>query len=166
VEALENCRITPAAESDREALLRLYTLQKGRECCPWTEAYPAPENITDDLSRDALFVLRSPSGAILAAVSIEDDPDVDVLPCWDPALAPAKEIARLAVDPAYQNRGLARKMVAFIMEELRSRGCRGIHFLVNSLNLKAIRSYAAFDFRVVGECDMYNQHFLCYEKEL
>ena len=31
---------------------------------------------------------------------------------------------------------------------------------------KAIRCYATFGFNVVGECFMYDQDFLCYEKEL
>ena len=63
-------------------------------------------------------------------------------------------------------RGLARRLVAFIMEELARRGYRSIHLIVNSRNETALRSYAAFSFDTVGECDMYNQHFLCFEKGL
>lgn len=166
MEENETGRIGPASEADRDALTRLYNCQKGRDYCPWTEAYPAPENITEDLQRDALFVMRDENGAVIAAVSIEEDENVERLACWDPALAPGKEIARVAVDPACQNQGLARRMVAYIMDVLRERGYKSIHFLVNHQNIKAIRSYAAFDFRVVGECDMYDQHYLCYEKEL
>ena len=94
------------------------------------------------------------------------DPDVDALPCWTPALQPGGEIARLAVHPDFQNRGLARRLVRFIMEELARRGCRSIRLIVNCRNEKALRSYAAFRFRTAGECDMYSQHFLCYEKAL
>ncbi|MBQ3789902.1 MAG: hypothetical protein II800_03095 [Lachnospiraceae bacterium] len=57
-------------------------------------------------------------------------------------------------------------MLRYGIEELRRRGCKGIHFLVNRHNVKAIRCYAVFGFRVVGECHMYDQDFLCYEKEL
>ena len=52
------------------------------------------------------------------------------------------------------------------MEVLRERGYRSIHFLVNRKNVKAIRSYAVFAFNVVGECDLYEQPFLCYEQKL
>ena len=162
----EEFRIGMASSADREEVLALYALQKGREFCPWTETYPAPENFEDDVARDALVVMRISSGEIVGAVSIENDPDVDVLPCWSSALQPAGEISRLAVHPQYQNRGLARKLMAFIMEELHRRGYRSIHLLVNSRNVKALRSYAAFRFDTVGECDMYSQHFLCYEKAL
>ena len=106
------------------------------------------------------------AGKIIAAVSIEEDPDVDKLECWDKDLAPGGELARLAVIPERQNQGEARSMMLFGMEELKRRGYKSIHFLVNKYNEKAIRSYSVFDFNVVGECHMYEQDFLCYEKEL
>ena len=162
----EELRIVMASAADRDEVMALYRLQKGREFCPWTEEYPAVENFEDDVAHDALFVLRTPAGRIVGAISIERDPDVDALPCWTPALQPAGEIARLAVHPDYQGRGLARRLVAFIMEELARRGCKSIHLIVNCRNVKALRSYAAFRFDTVGECDMYSQHFLCYEKAL
>ena len=49
-------------------------------------------------------------------------------------------------------------------DELKRRGFRGIHILVNRHNVKAIRCYAVFGFRTAGECRMYGQDFLCYEK--
>ena len=76
------------------------------------------------------------------------------------------EIARLSVHPAYQNQGLGRRMVAGVMQVLKDRGYRSIHVLVNSKNVPAIRTYGFFRFIQAGECDMYNQHFLCMEKDL
>lgn len=162
----ETFRIDMASAADRDPVVALYALQKGRKYCSWNDAYPAGENFEDDIAHDALFVMRTPSGEIVGAVSIERDPDADMLPCWNPALQPAGEIARLAVHPDHQGRGLARKLVGFIMEELQRRGYRSIHLLVNSRNEPALRSYAAFRFDRVGECEMYSQHFLCYEKPL
>ena len=157
--------ITAAAEADRAEILALYKVQLGREYCPWDEEYPSNATIDGDLARQALFVLKE-DGRILAAISLEEDEDVDALPCWDKTLAPSGELARLAVLPQAQSRGLARVMLRFGMEELRRRGFRGVHFLVNKYNVKAIRSYAVFGFRTVGECHMYEEDFLCYEKEL
>ena len=76
------------------------------------------------------------------------------------------ELARLAVLPSEQNKGYARIMMQFGMDELKRRGFKGIHFLVNKHNVKAIRSYEKFGFDVVGECYMFEQDFLCYEKVL
>ena len=159
-------QLEPASAQDRDELMRLYALQKGRACCFWTADYPAPENVDEDLAHDALFVTRDQTGRILAAVSIERNEEADRLPCWSPRLAPAAEMARLAVHPDFQNRGLARRMVAGVMQVLKTREYRSLHLLVNAKNIPAIRTYGFFHFDQVGECDLYNQHFLCLEKDL
>ena len=157
--------IVMATEEDREEILSLYKAQIGREFCPWDEEYPSNESIDWDLSRDALFVLKM-NGSIKAAISIEEDETADSLSCWNKNLAPEGELARLAVLPDEQNKGLGRIMMKFGMDELKRRGFKGIYILVNRNNTKAINCYAIFGFRVVGECHMYEQDFLCYEKEL
>ena len=158
-------KIVMATEEDREELMNLYKIQVGKEFCPWTEDYPGNETIDFDLSRDALFVMKE-EGIIIAAVSIEEEEEVDKLECWKPDLAPAGELARLAVLPEKQGQGIARQMLKFGMNELKARGNKSIHFLVNKYNEKAIRSYAKFGFDVVGECHLFDQDFLCYEKAL
>ena len=158
--------IVMVTESDTDAVLQLYREQIGRPFCFWKEDYPGPDTIAFDLSRDALFVMKDEHGRIVAAISAEEDEDVNRLECWTPSLQPGGEYARLAVCPSCQNHGLARKMVSHILSILKERGFRSVHILVNRDNLPAIRSYAHFGFRVAGECEMYNQHFLCYEKEL
>ena len=64
--------IAKAQESDRAEVLALYKAQLGREFCPWNEYYPSDNEITYDLSRNALFVMRE-DGKIIAAISIEYD---------------------------------------------------------------------------------------------
>ncbi len=157
--------IVMASEKDREEILSLYQMQKGREYCAWSEDYPSDETIDEDLSRDGLFVLKE-DGIIKAAISIEEDEAVDRLECWSKELQPEGELARLCVHPDEQNRGLGRIMMKFGMEELKRRGYKGIHILVNRENIKAIRCYEVFDYKRAGECHMYDEDFLCFEKEL
>ena len=158
-------RIVSAKEEDRDEILSLYQAQKGRPYCPWDEEYPSNETIDFDLARDALFVLKI-GGCIRATVSIDEDEAVAQLPCWNRSLDPSGELARLTVMPDEQNKGLGRIMLRFGMEELKRRGCRGVHFLVDKHNIKALRSYAVFGFQTVGECRLFDRDFLCYEKEL
>ena len=155
--------IEKACEEERSEIMSLYKAQIGREYCPWDEEYPSDETIDWDYSRDALYVLKV-DGMIKAAISIEKDDDVDDLSCWDKSLDPEGELARLAVSPDEQNKGYGRIMLRFGMEELKRRGYKGIHMLVNKYNKKAISCYSVFGFTVVGECHMYDQDFLCYEK--
>ena len=159
-------QIVMAAQQDADSVLHLYHEQIGREYCFWDEDYPGPDTIAEDLARQGLFVMKNEAGEIVAAISVEEDADVDRLDCWTPSLQPGGEFARLAVTPALQNQGLARRMVTHILGVLRQRGYRSVHILVNRDNVKAIRSYTHIGFRVAGECCMYRQHFLCYEKPL
>ena len=158
-------QIVPATEKDREQIMKLYKEQIGREFCAWDEDYPSEETIDFDLSRDALFVMKE-NDAVIAAISIEIDEDVDRLECWDRSLFPGGELARLAVTPSMQGRGIAGLMLQHGMNALKERGYKSIHFLVNKHNVPAIRAYAKFGFHIAGECHMYDQDFMCYEKEL
>ncbi|MBR6147496.1 MAG: GNAT family N-acetyltransferase [Lachnospiraceae bacterium] len=154
-----------ATENDRGQILELYKAQKGREFCAWDEDYPSDETISFDLSRDSLFVMKE-NDKVIAAISIEEDMDVDNLDCWNKDLFPGGELARVAVEPALQSRGIGRKMMEHGMKILKEREYKSIHFLVNKHNIKAIKCYAHFGFDVVEECYMYDQDFLCYEKAL
>ncbi|MDY2590882.1 MAG: GNAT family N-acetyltransferase [Agathobacter sp.] len=157
--------ILDATENDKEEILSLYKKQIGREFCPWNDNYPTMEEIDFDLSRASLFVMKD-GGQIIAAASIDQDEQVEQLECWSSALAPGAEMSRLAVDPEYQNQGLAREMLLHGMAVMKKRGYKSIHFLVNKHNVKALNSYNHLNFDIVGECFMYEQPFLCYEKEI
>ncbi len=158
--------ITAAVPADADEILRLYKMQLGRPFCPWNENYPEKDTIAFDLSRDALFVMKNEAGEIVAAISLDQDEEVEALDCWTKELQPAGEVSRLAVHPDCQDQGLARQMIRFSMDELARRGKKSIHYLVNRNNTKAVRSYAHLGFAKVGECALYDQPFDCYEQEL
>ncbi len=155
-----------AAEEDRREILALYRSLAGTECCAWTEDYPGEADVENDLSRGDLFCLKDADGTLVGAISIDRDEEVGKLPCWDEALSPAGELARLGVNRAYQNRGIARLLLWHGMEELRRRGCKGVRFLVCKTNTRAERSYAKLHFNVVGECSLFGEEWWCYEKAL
>ena len=161
-----NYEIVKATAEDTDAVLRLYREQLGRPFCFWDEHYPGLDTIEFDLSREALYVMKDDSGEIIAAISEEKDDDVEKLDCWNPELRPGGEYARLAVSPASQNRGITRRMVSHILGVLKEKGYRSVHILVIRENLPAVHTYAHFGFHVVGECDLYDHHYLCYEKDL
>ncbi len=160
-----NYIIENASPKDKEEILALYNIQKGREFCPWDEHYPTMNEVEFDLSRDSLFIIRD-NGQIIAAASIDYDEQVEELECWSKELMPGAEMSRLAVMPEYQNQGIARLLLKHGMTVLKERGYKSIHFLVNKHNIKAIKSYAAIEFNIVGECELFDQPFICYEKQL
>lgn len=155
-----------ATAEDTAEILKLYKMQIGREFCPWTEHYPDMQEIEFDLNRDSLFVMKDENGKIIAAISLDQDETVEELACWTKELQPGGELSRLCVHPDYQNQGIARQMLLYGMKVLKERGKRSVHFLVNRLNVKALRSYDKLKFNNVGECFLFEQPFFCYEKDL
>ena len=159
-------KIVLAKKEDYDEILKLYKSQLGREFCPWTEEYPTIEEIEFDMKRDSLFVMKDENGKIISSISIDEDPKVEALLVWSKEIFTGGELSRLAVDINYQNKGLARKMIEFGMEECKKRGFRSVHFLVNKYNTKALRSYSHLEFKNVGECFLYEQEYICFEKEI
>ena len=142
----KHTKIVAATEADTEEILRLYKAQLGQEFCPWDEHYPERENIAFDLERDALFVMKNEKDEIIAAISLDEDPDVEALTCWNSQLQPGGELSRLAVRRDYQNQGIARTMIEYAMDVLRRQGKKSVHYLVCSSNTKAVRSYEHLHF--------------------
>lgn len=155
-----------ADRGDKAEILELYHSLVGTECCAWTSDYPGEKDIEGDLFRDGLFCLKDMEGRIVGVISVDQDEEVEKLPCWTKELLPAAELSRLGVRAEYQNRGIARVLLQHGMDELRQRGKKGVHFLVCKTNEKAIRAYSKLDFDVVGECEMYGEEWWCYEHEL
>ena len=162
----KHTKIVAATEADTEEILRLYKAQLGQEFCPWDEHYPERENIAFDLERDALFVMKNEKDEIIAAISLDEDPDVEALTCWSRRLQPGGELSRLAVRRDYQNRGIARTMIEYAMDVLRRQGKKSVHYLVCPSNTKAVRSYEHLLFSRVGACEMHGLPYLCYEQKL
>lgn len=158
--------ISLATKDDTQEILNLYKAQIGQPFCAWNEHYPTEEEIKYDLSRDALFVMKNDENRIIAAISLDKDEAVEKLECWNSDLYPGGELSRLAVLKEYQNRGLARRMLAFGMQELKRRGYRSVHFLVAKSNTPALRSYEHLKCAKVGETEMFESSYWCFEKSL
>ena len=138
----------------------------GSPGCTWSEDYPNEDDTMGDFERNDLFCLKKDDGEIIGAISIDKDDKVESLPCWDAAPRPSAELSRLVVKEKYQNQGIARQLLTYGMQELAKRGYKSVHFLVSKTNERALRSYAKFNFNNRGESDLYDEHWLCYEKEL
>ena len=149
-----------------EKIVSLYHSLIGQEGCTWSVDYPDYGTIANDYQKGNLYCLLSETKELMAAVSVCDDPDVDNLPCWSEECLPAGDAMRVAVAASYQNHGIARVMLTHAMKILKERGYKGIHFLVSKTNARAIASYKKLNFNCVGEVDMFDEHWWCYERKL
>lgn len=156
-------RITLAAREDKEEILALYkTMLYGP--ADWDEHYPSEDTIDFDMSRNALYVMKNDIGEIIAAISIDEDEEVDKLPCW--SIMPGGELSRLCVRSDMQNRGIAKEMMRYAFDVLKNEGKNGIHILVRTGHTKALSTYAKLGFKTVGECHLFDKDFICMEIKL
>lgn len=161
----ENCKIVRALEEDSPEILALYRSHLYGPA-DWNEYYPNEDTISFDLSRNALYVMKDEKGQIIAAISIDSDPEVDKLSCWSADLVPEAELSRLCVREDWKNRGIAREMMQFMFPVLKEQGYQGIHILVRAGHEVAVRSYSRLGFEKVGECNMFDKDFWCFERKL
>ncbi len=152
-----------AKEEDKENIMNLYRAAIGSEGCTWSEEYPSREHLDGDFARNALFCMKTSEGEIVGAISIDDDNLVEELPCFH---AGGAELARLVVKDGYQNQGVARMLLTNAMMELKKRGYSYVHFLVSKYHERALNSYNKLNFDNVGQSDLYEGDWWCYEKQL
>lgn len=152
-----------ARQEDKEQIMKLYRSAIGTEGCTWSEEYPNEEIMLTDLKKHNLFCMENSSKEIVGAISIDEDEEVDKLECWDKSAGKMAELARLVVREDYQNNGIARQLIKNVIKVLKNRKYKSVHYLVSKHNEKALASYKKLDFKCVGESDILENDWYCYE---
>ncbi len=155
-----------AGEEEKAVILALYRRAIGSEGCTWDMEYPGEITLEQDCMRGDLFCIKEETGNVIGAVSIDKDDNVTALPCWKKELLPGGEVARLVVRKDWEKNGVAKMLLQGAMEELRKRGYKSACYLVSKTHEKALRAYQKLEFERVGECNLYEHDWWCYQKEL
>jgi ribosomal protein S18 acetylase RimI-like enzyme len=138
--------IVQAKDSEFSEIMALYRGALGEEGCTWDESYPTSDIIREDITSGNMYCMKTESGEIIASAAIAQDSDLANIACFSTKLEPSIELMRLVVAKGYQNRGLAREMLCFLMELARETGYRSVRFLVGRYNERAVRSYSKLGF--------------------
>lgn len=163
---IENIKLYQAAENEIEEITKLYEQAKGSEYCTWDEHYPNIAITREDLKRNDLFCMKTETGEIVGAISIDDDKEVESLSCWSDKLKPSVEIARLVVKEEWQNKKIAAAMLEELLKIIADRGIKGAHYLVDKNHKKALSAYKKLNFERLGESTLYDGNWWCYERNL
>ena len=167
--SMEEMIIERANMEDADAVFALYHSLIDAPYSTWSEEYPTREDVMEDVSHGWTLVMRGEDGRIAAAISLlpgEQEPEFETIAPWYPDVKRWACPARLGVALDQQGKGLARKMLSAAMDAARRDGCDSVRFLVAKRNPIAQRSYAKLDFDVCGECEMWGENWLCYQKRL
>lgn len=149
---------------DKSVIMKLYRGAIGTAGCTWSEEYPDEDTFHADVLAENLFCLVNEVDEIIASVSIDCDAVVDELACWNSSAGKMGELARMVVRGDYQNRGIAPGLIKAVIDVMKQRGYATVHYLVSRHHKKALASYAKLDFVKVGECELFSNQWLCYEK--
>lgn len=151
---------------DEEEAMKLYRAAIGTPFCTWSLEYPNHEIFEMDTEYNNLFCLCNESGLIIALISIDKDENTDKLECWNKTVGKTGELSRLVVREEYQNKGIASEFIIKVMDIMKERGYKSVHYLVSKRHKKALAAYKKLEFTLVGESDLFGCDWFCYEKIL
>lgn len=158
--------IREAIAQDEKIIIALYRSAIGTEFCTWSLDYPNIDTFYMDVKDNNLFCICNDEGEIIGAVSIDKDDNTDGLDCWNKSLGKMGELSRMVIREDYQNKGIAPEFIKFVMEIMKSRGYKSVHYLVSKYHKKALKAYEKLEFILVGESDLFEHNWYCYEKVL
>ena len=159
-------KIRKAEENDKNKILTLYHSLIGTEGCTWSLEYPTMEDINQDLEKGGLYIISNRDGQIIGAAAAEKDEELAKLECWSKTITNPCDLHRIGIRKDYQNLGLAKDLIEHIEKDVIQKGFDGIRFLVSKTNLRALALYNKLNYKNVGETNIYNINWFCYEKKL
>jgi len=137
-EKVKDLTIERMKEEDLEEVLRI---EKESFSDPWTK-----ESFLEDLHRGFAYPAVVKMGGELVGYTclwkIEDE----------------LQIANIAVDKGYRRRGIAQRLIEWIMEQALKQNCKTIILDVRESNSGALELYRKFDFEEIGRRKNYYRY--------
>lgn len=119
----------------------------------WDEYYPTASHIKEDYEQKELKVVRY-FGEIVAAYVVNNQADEEYENGdWKGSGENFQVIHRLCVNPDYQNRGIAKRVIQKIEDTLKQTGVGWLRLDVFSKNPYALHLYERLGYKVVGEAN-------------
>ena len=135
----------------------------------WDFTYPNPEIIAEDINSNSCMVIRV-DGKIAAVVSLNQDQDQQyTMVNWEAAEDNIWVIHRLAVNPNFQNRGIATNLCYYLEELVRLQGGKAIRLDAYSENPYSNKMYIKLGYKAMKEYLYFHGNkipFNAYEKIL
>lgn len=134
----------------------------------WNSSYPGTDDITTDLNKDSIFLVKD-RGICLGMVTINEvEPDDYRDIKWSDNDSRILYMKRMAVHPLWEGRGIAKMLVDYAEKFAKDNGYSYIRLDTLSSNQVETKLYANSNFDEVGEFHSTFQKtpFKCYEKKI
>lgn len=152
-----------AEQKDENSILEVYKSIIGTQGCTWHDEYPSMREIRTDIEASSLYCMTDENEKIIAVATAGPLDELCDL-TWDAMMTRPCELARIGVLPIMQRKGIASKLLEFVIEDCKRRGYNDMRFLVAKTNYNALLLYRKFGFREAGEVFRYGHDFYCYYK--
>lgn len=157
--------IRKAKIEEAEEILKIYKSLIGYEGCLWDEYYPNIEIVNNDIKNETLYVALIDNEIVGAAQSGIDE-ELFNMDFFTKEKKNPRDLSRVAVKKEYQKQGIARKIIAYIEDELRKDGVDYMYLTVGKTNVKAYSLYKSIGYETKGEMVKYDIDWYCQEKKL
>lgn len=168
----EQLKIEKGKLSDLNELFQIYLYAKNElernGIYQWTDNYPTRSIIENDLKKGILFVLRS-NEEIIGAINISEEQETEYQTVsWEFNKSKVLVIQRLVIDPKYQGKGYAKKMMDFAEKFANENNYSSIRLDAYSQNKRVINFYVKRKYFIRGNVNFPEREypFHCMEKEI
>lgn len=137
-----------------------------RRIFQWDDIYPAKEDFLEDIRKQQLYI-GIVDGDIVVVYTVNKACDKEYENGnWKYPDCEYRIIHRLCVNPAYQNRGIAKEALSYIEQKLRKCNIEAVRLDVFSENPFALSLYQKAGYEKVGFADWRKGRFYLMEKRL
>ena len=157
--------IRKAKIEEAEEILKIYKSLIGYEGCLWDEYYPNIEIVNNDIKNETLYVALIDDEIVGAAQSGIDE-ELFNMEFFTKEKKNPRDLSRVAVKKEYQKQGIARKIIAYIEDELRKDGVDYMYLTVGKTNIKAYNLYKTIGYETKGEMVKFDSDWYCQEKKI
>ena len=157
--------IRKAKIEEAEEILKIYKSLIGYEGCLWDEYYPNIEIVNNDIKNETLYVALIDDEIVGAAQSGIDE-ELFNMEFFTKEKKNPRDLSRVAVKKEYQKQGIARKIIAYIEDELRKDGVDYMYLTVGKANIKAYNLYKSIGYETKGEMVKFDIDWYCQEKKI
>ena len=141
-------------------ILSIYHSVIGTPGCTWSLDYPSRETAEDDIENNWLYTLKKYGKMVAVASAGKFDEWAHLLE-WKPKNA--CELARIGVNPAFQNQGIGTIILQHTIAAMKEQGFDGMRFIVSKTNPAALALYDKNGFERCGETFVFDIDWFCYQ---
>ncbi|MEZ4938832.1 MAG: GNAT family N-acetyltransferase [Crocinitomicaceae bacterium] len=168
----EQVKIEKGSLSDLNELFQIYLNGKNEleinGIYQWTNNYPTRSIIESDIKKSVLFALKN-GREIIGAINIseEQEPEYETIN-WKFDSSKVLVIHRLVIDPIYQGKGFAKRLMDFAEKFAKDNNYSSIRLDAYSQNKKVIDFYIKRNYFIRGNVNFAEREypFHCMEKEI